>query len=721
MRQIIFRVDASSTMGAGHVMRCLNLATALKQSGAHCRFICRDFGGNLAVRIRREGFEVIVLTGTGALRMNSNQNTADPDASGFKDWEVDAQETIAALGPDRPDWLIVDHYALETRWHQKLRPYCRKIMVIDDLANRKHDCDLFLDQNLTAEMATRYDHLLPASCPRLLGPQFALLQAAYAELHSQCPPRLGPVRRLLVSFGGRDPHGLTVSALSSILDLGRADLLVDLVADEESTRWPLLVEKVRGIPHVQLHPSMDSLARLMLRADLALGAGGVTSWERCCLGLPALVVTTAENQIAIAKELHLRKLIRYLGHHSHLPSRCLHSSLRDVLDKNLEDWSLRCLASVDGKGAERVADLMMGDLEWNVRARPAGRTDAAVLCARPDARNLVHSARPDFKTDRKEFYEILRNPERNRIYLVEACQGVGWGNVHASFRDGHWDLNLDLEPTLPMANLYLKILKAVLLSLRGSLSGPLSVGKISADFPFGRVGECRDGSLHTPKTEKKVLLITVCSDSGSWINPWIASLVTEWSLQGHQCSWVHEAEEAPGGTICFYLGYGRIVAKGLLAKYRNNLVVHESDVPSGKGWSPLTWQILEGKNKIPAVLMEAVEKVDSGPIYEKIWMEFSGSELLGDLRKKQGNTTVKLCQNFISEYPYSLRKKRQPCGKETFYKRRKPNDSEIDPALPLKSQFNSFRVADNIKYPVFFTLKKKFYTLKITEWSNNDK
>ena len=696
-------MDASSEMGAGHVMRCLSLATALQRGGAHCRFICRDHKGNLTMRIRREGFEVFVLPGNSFFRTSYQSDSSNPATHFGVDWGVDAQETIAALGPDRPDWLIVDHYALEARWHQKLRPYCRKIMVIDDLADRNHDCDLFLDQNLTAGMATRYDHLLPASCPRLLGPQFALLQAAYAKLHPLSPPRLGPVRRLLVSFGGRDPHGLTDSALLAILDLGRADLLVDLVADEESTRWPLLVEKVRGNPHIQLHPSMDSLARLMLRADLALGAGGVTSWERCCLGLPALVVTTAENQIAIAKELHLRKMVRYLGHHSQLPFRCLQSALRDVLDENLEDWSLRCLATVDGLGAERVADLMMGDLEWNVRARPAGRADAAVLCVRPDARKLGQSEKPDFKTDSKKFYECLRNPERNRIYLVEACRGVGWGNVHASFRDGYWDLNLELEPIFPMANLYCKILQAVLLSLRKSLSGPLLLGEILVKLPSSSVGLRRNGSLAPPEAGKEGLFITFCSDSGSWINTWIASLIAEWSLQGHQCSWVHQAKEAPGGTICFYLGYGRVVGKDLLAKYHNNLVVHESDLPSGKGWSPLTWQILQGKSRIPAVLMEAVEKLDSGPIYRKIWMEFNGSELVDELREKQAEATVDLCQHFVDNYPACVRVGAPQQGEESFFPRRQPEDSELNPQESLAQQFNLLRVADPLRYPAFFT------------------
>lgn len=687
-------------------MRCLNLATALHRKGARCRFICRNHKGNFKARIQLEGFEVVVLTETGSSCSSSTPESSDPATWLGVEGRVDAQETIEALGSERPDWLIVDHYSLEAHWHQSLRPHCGKIMVIDDLANRNYDCDLFLDQNLMAVMEKRYDHLLPDSCPRLLGPHFALLQTCYADLHLQAPPRLGPVRRLLVSFGGTDPHGLTETALDALQGLGGPDLRVDLVGNDQSPQWPRLMERVRGLPHLKLHSSLDTLAALILRADLALGAGGVTSWERCCLGLPALVVTTAENQKGIAEELHRRKLIRYLGHHSSLPARALATALRDVLHENLEEWSRHCLAVVDGQGAERVADLLMSDLAWNVNARPACRSDEEALCVEPSFGPILkesnQSAQISFPMLRDIFYNCLRNPEHERIYVVETCRGISIGKVWASCREDHWHLGLDLEPNLPLPDPEHKTLQAALLALRESLSGPLILGPVEIKSPFNSGWQKKRRSVLLSKSGQEGLSLSVCSDRESWLNPWIAALLAEWFLQGHRCSWVHQAKDAPGGTLCFYLGYGRIVEEKLLKKYRNNLVVHESDLPSGKGWSPLTWQILEGKKRIPAVLLEAVKKVDSGPIYRKIWMEFNGGELLDELREKQAKATLDLCRNFVDHYPASARGGAPQQEGESFFTRRRPEDSELNPQKSLVQQFNLLRVADPLRYPAFF-------------------
>lgn len=687
-------------------MRCLNLATALRQRGAQCRFICRNHDGNFTTRIQREGFEVAVLTGTGSSRLSSQPDPSNPVAWLSVEGRADAQETIAALGSERPDWLVVDHYSLEARWHQSLRSHCGKIMVIDDLADRNHDCDLLLDQNLAVGMENRYEGLLPASCPRLLGPSFALLQTCYAELHAQAPPRIGPVRRLLVSFGGRDPHGLTEAALDALQELGRKDLVVDLVGDEQSPQWPRLMGKVHGLPHLNLHPSLDSLAGFILRADLALGAGGVTSWERCCLGLPALVVTTAENQKTIAEELDRRKLIRYLGHHSSLSARALPTALRDVLDENLEDWSRRCLATVDGQGAERVADLLMSDLTWNLKARPALRNDEETLCIKPSSglalKETAESAQSNFPMNRKNFYDCLRNPKHEKIFIAEACNGISWAKVRASCREGHWHLGLDLEPNLPVPDPEQIILQATVFYMRRSLSGPLILREVSVKSSRNSASKDHNDCQLLPNGQKKNLTLAVCSDSKSWLSHFIADLVSTWCLQGHQCSWVHQAEDTPGGSICFYLGYGRIVGKGLLAKYRNNLVVHESDLPSGKGWSPLTWQILEGKSRIPAVLSEATEKVDSGQIYKKVWMEFNGVELVDELREKQAEATLRLCREFVDNYPGSAQSGVPQHGAETFYPRRTAEDSRLDPQKSLAEQFNLLRVTDPSRYPAFF-------------------
>ncbi|HPZ14727.1 MAG TPA: UDP-2,4-diacetamido-2,4,6-trideoxy-beta-L-altropyranose hydrolase, partial [Bacillota bacterium] len=206
---IVIRTDASPAIGTGHVMRCLTLANALARKGVGVSFICREHEGNLCDLIEEQGFTVHRLPAP----ESSFEADATPAHAAWLGaaWQEDARQTgavIRTLGI-KPTWLVVDHYGLDYRWEEALRPLVGRIFVIDDLADRAHDCDLLLDQNLFADMQTRYAGKVPADCRLLLGPEYALLQPIYAELHDRIPPREGPVRRILISFGGADRDNLT--------------------------------------------------------------------------------------------------------------------------------------------------------------------------------------------------------------------------------------------------------------------------------------------------------------------------------------------------------------------------------------------------------------------------------------------------------------------------------------------------------------------------------
>ena len=373
--RVVFRTDASHQIGTGHVMRCLTLAHALRERGAECRFICREHPGNLLGLIREQGIEAVALPcGSG----ERNRPGHSPEAALAHaewlgtDWRTDAEATRDALGETIADWLIVDHYALDARWETALRPHCRKLLVIDDLADRQHDCDLLLDQNLVADMEHRYDGKLPDHCGRLLGPQYALLQPQYAELHPRTPPREGPIRRVLVYFGGADTDNLTGLAIAAFQSLQRDDVMLDVVINPSSPHAGAIRQQLQGIPNATLHTGLPSLAPLMVRADLSIGAGGVTSWERCCLGLPTLVITLAENQKPIAAELDRQGLIRWLGHKDEVSEQSLAGVLADLLDRGLQvDWSEACQRLVDGRGTERVRSLLLLSPETPLRARLA--------------------------------------------------------------------------------------------------------------------------------------------------------------------------------------------------------------------------------------------------------------------------------------------------------------------------------------------------------------
>lgn len=211
----------------------------------------------------------------------------------------------------------------------------------------------------------------------------------------------------------------------------------------------------------------------------------------------------------------------------------------------------------------------------------------------------------------------------------------------------------------------------------------------------------------------KVLSISICSDSNSWINEYIPQLLFEWITMGHKCKWVHDFKQLKYGDICFYLSYEHIVDQETLSRYKNNLVVHESDLPKGKGWSPLTWQIIEGKNSIPVTLFEAVNQVDSGFIYAKEWLEFNGTELIDELRSEQAKITQKLCKDFVKKYPKSLDKAKQQEGLSTFYRKRTPKDSKLHVEKSIADQFNLLRVVDNYKYPAWFEYLGNRYSFSI--------
>ncbi|MDK2801329.1 MAG: hypothetical protein PWQ70_2948 [Clostridiales bacterium] len=206
--------------------------------------------------------------------------------------------------------------------------------------------------------------------------------------------------------------------------------------------------------------------------------------------------------------------------------------------------------------------------------------------------------------------------------------------------------------------------------------------------------------------------ITVVSDIDSWINIFIPVMIKKMYKYG-EVKWVHDVSEITGGDFVFYLSCGQIVPKAILIKNKHNLVVHGSDLPKGRGWSPLTWQILEGKNEIPITLFEAAEQVDTGVIYLQEFMSLEGNELIDEIREKLYECTERLCLRFIEQYPAILEKSRIQEGEPTYYRRRKPEDSKLDPDKTIREQFNLLRVVDNERYPAFFELYGCKYVIKI--------
>lgn len=353
---IAIRTDASARIGLGHLARCRTLATALRDHGATVRFICRAHLGHQITALRAEGFDV------GTLPAPPARDAPDGD---YAAWlgvpqAQDAAEAIAALAADRPDWLIVDHYALDAEWERALRQHVGRILVIDDLANRRHDCDLLLDQNYASGGVTRYRGLVPPDARVLLGPSYALLRSEYAQHRQTLRPRDGQVRRVLVFFGGTDPHDLSGRTLTALSDPTLGYLAVDLVIGANHPRREFLAALAAARPNTRVHGPRPHLADLMAVADLAIGAGGTTTWERCCLGLPSLVISLAENQRPACAVLAAAEIIGYLGHHDQVTVSLLLAAIGNLSAKPAQLLALSTAGTrlVDGTGVEQVLRAM---------------------------------------------------------------------------------------------------------------------------------------------------------------------------------------------------------------------------------------------------------------------------------------------------------------------------------------------------------------------------
>lgn len=299
--KILIRTDASVEIGSGHLMRCLTLAEQLRAGGAEVAFVCRELPGAM--------FDLLQARGYRFARLPAEETGKVPQ-------QLDAGETVEAAGqlfPGGADWLVVDHYGLDAIWERLLRPYTHRLMVIDDLANRGHDCDLLLDQNYYRNQDLRYQGLVPEQCEMLLGPAYVLLRPEFAEARQRMRVRDGNVRRILVFFGGSDPTNQTQKAVEALRLLGRRDIKVDVVVGSANPNRKAIQALCDKSPNMAFHCQVSNMAELILKADLGIGAGGAAMWERCYLGLPTLTVVFAANQERTTEDVAEIGAIEYLG------------------------------------------------------------------------------------------------------------------------------------------------------------------------------------------------------------------------------------------------------------------------------------------------------------------------------------------------------------------------------------------------------------------------
>jgi UDP-2,4-diacetamido-2,4,6-trideoxy-beta-L-altropyranose hydrolase len=556
---VIIRADASPAIGGGHVMRCLTLADVLIERGARVTFACRPEAVATVPALARSAHRVVELMGA-------------PE---------DEPAQMARACDGATEVLIVDHYAWSARQETACRAFAKRIVVIDDLANRTHDCDLLLDQNL-GRRAGDYRDLVPAHAQLLIGPAYALLRPEFARARPAALARRaegGSIRRILVSMGLTDAANATAAALAALTGMPEVmsgTIAVRIVLGRAAPHLAAIeatasrMREAGADVAVRIEPA--DMAAEMAAADLCIGAGGSSSWERCCLGLPTVVVVTAENQRA---------------------------------------------------GAQALA-----------------KAGAAMLA-----------------TDMPTVSAAIAH------FIVDRCALT-------------------------------------------------SMALASADVADGQGTSRVAGSL-----QKLGLRISVvCS---SQLHP-IWPVLNEWRAKqagSHEVELVENLAALRGGDVLFLVSCTEIVPPETRARYSASLVLHASDLPEGRGWSPHVWQILQGKSSIAVSLLEAADPVDSGPIWAQQWVQFEGHELYDEINSRLFEAELSLMDQAVAQFG-RIKPSRQDERDPSYYRRRHPEDSRIDPGKTIAEQFDLLRVCDSSRYPAFFEFRGKRYRLRIEKMSD---
>ena len=349
---IVFRVDSSTQIGTGHAMRCLTLAKELKKN-FNVQFICRDREGCLIGKIQSEGFKTYVLPKVDEKSFFSNLGWLGTTE------EIDASESARILKKIKPDWLIIDHYGIGKNWHKSLSQFAKKILVIDDLANRQYQCDILLDQNFYNDSNKRYNNLVSHNCMLLLGPKYALLREEFKNRSFQSFK--SDINQIMIYFGGSDLRNNTLKALQGIQLSQIQDVKVNVITNPGSPYLNKIKKFSSKYNNIICFDFVDNMAEMMENSDLYIGSAGTTTWERCCMGLPSIVIGVAENQMEPMEAMKKAEMTFFLGSDKSVTN----SQISDLLNTIFNDTSVlkkmrkKNLKLVDGLGASRCVSAML--------------------------------------------------------------------------------------------------------------------------------------------------------------------------------------------------------------------------------------------------------------------------------------------------------------------------------------------------------------------------
>lgn len=450
VQMILFRADASADLGLGHVMRCMTLADRLASVEVQSVFFCRELPAGLRDRMQRAGHRVVSLA-----------QARDPED------EIAAINAFVKEPGVTPKALVCDHYERGAEWQALLDPAIERKVVIDDLADRAHACDLLIDPSLDRQ-AEAYKGLVPQNARILAGSRYAMLRPEFGRLRRQQEaratatarmPRAKP-SRLIISMGGSDPANATGFVLSALAGLDpeiRDALRVDVVLGGGCPHIEALRLQASSMPlKVDLHIDTPDMAGLLAQADLAFGASGGTSWERCCLGVATIMLVLAENQRFIAGRLAARGAALNLGVWPQIQPEAVREAFLSLHGNAEALAAMRGAARglCDGEGARRVAEAIL-DYRLSsgnpIALRPMQEGDAATLFrfqTASGARVYARNPEPPSWDEHRAWFEKRLADTTRPFFMIEVA-GEPAGMVRLDQREGRpgeYEVSILVDP-----------------------------------------------------------------------------------------------------------------------------------------------------------------------------------------------------------------------------------------------------------------------------------
>jgi len=340
VKTVFFRVDSSYGLGYGHINRCLILAEILQKNGFQIHFICKQLEGNLNNQIKKKGFF-----------LHSFKNMKNSI-------EYDFKKTRKILTKFRNiSCLVIDSYKWYDKYENPMKKIVSKIMIIDDYGNRKHDCDILLDQNLYYGKKHKYNSLIPKKSLRLIGPKYALLRKEFSM--SKKKSEIFKLNKIFISFGGGGETNEVIKVLQALNNSKIKFKKINLIIGKKDINFKRICSIVNKLQNVKIFTTTKNISYLMENTDLGIGAAGSMTWERAYLGIPSIVSIISKNQELVAKSMQKKGCVYNVGWTKNTTNLNYEKILKKIQIQDLRLMSSKNKKLIDDKGASRVSKKLL--------------------------------------------------------------------------------------------------------------------------------------------------------------------------------------------------------------------------------------------------------------------------------------------------------------------------------------------------------------------------